>query len=45
MEVDSVYKDGNLVKEEMFSNYNYDIKDKELLNTVKFKYINKEKYS
>lgn len=43
MEVDSVYKDGNLVKEEMFSNYNYDIKDKELLNTVKFKYINKEK--
>lgn len=43
MEVDSVYKDGNLVNEEMFSNYNYEIKDKELLNTVKFKYINKEK--
>ncbi|HBH3651228.1 TPA: adenine deaminase [Clostridioides difficile] len=43
MEVDSVYKDGNLVNEEMFSNCNYEIKDKELLNTVKFKYINKEK--
>lgn len=43
MEVDSVYKDGKLVKEEIFSTYNYEIKDKKLLNTVKFKYINKEK--
>lgn len=43
MEVDSVYKDGNLVNEEMFFNYNYEIKDKELFNIVKFKYINKEK--
>ncbi|KPI49777.1 adenine deaminase [Clostridioides difficile] len=43
MEVESVYKDGKLVTKEMFSNYNYEIKDKELLNTVKFKEISKEK--
>lgn len=43
MKVDRVYKDGKLVKEEIFSTYNYEIKDKKLLNTVKFKYINKEK--
>lgn len=43
MEVDSVYKDGKLVQEKIFSNYKYEINDKELLNTVKFKDINKEK--
>lgn len=43
MEVESVYKDGKLVTKEIFSNYNYEIKDKELLNTVKFQEISKEK--
>ncbi|MGO1043645.1 adenine deaminase [Clostridioides difficile] len=43
MEVDSVYKNGKLIDEGIFSNYKYEIKDKELLNTVKFNDINKEK--
>lgn len=43
MEVDSVYKNGKLIEERIFSNYKYEIKDKELLNTVKFKDINREK--
>ncbi|MGX9756932.1 adenine deaminase [Clostridioides difficile] len=43
MEVDSVYKNGKLIDEGIFSNYKYEIKDKELLNTVKFKDINREK--
>ncbi|MGO0905305.1 adenine deaminase [Clostridioides difficile] len=43
MEVDRVYKNGKLIEERIFSNYKYEIKDKELLNTVKFKDINREK--
>ncbi|MDB0441161.1 adenine deaminase [Clostridioides difficile] len=43
MEVDRVYKNGKLIEERIFSNYKYEIKDEELLNTVKFKDINREK--